>query len=102
MRNRYHRRTKGGGVIAISNFIATHTQTVEAVEKKCRDTCGEDHVLGDEIVAHDVELGQLDALHPGDGVVAAAPVELNVIRCVAIWNTRTGRGRVGGGGSGSR
>lgn len=48
-------------------------------------TCGEDHVLRDEFVIHDGELGQFDLVHPRHGVVTSPPVELNVIRSVAVW-----------------
>ena len=55
-----------------------------------RRTCGEHNVLGDELVVHDGELGQLYALHARDGVVPSTPVELNVIRRVTIWNKGQG------------
>lgn len=47
-------------------------------------TCGEDHVLRDELVIHDGELGQFDLVHPSHSVVASPPVELNVVCGVTI------------------
>lgn len=51
-------------------------------------TCGEDDVPRDQPVLHDGELRELDPLHPGDGLVPAAPVELDVVRGVAICRER--------------
>lgn len=49
-------------------------------------TCGEDDILGNELMIHNGELRKLDLVHPGDSVVSASPVELDVIRGVAIWD----------------
>jgi len=47
-------------------------------------TCGEDDVLGDEVVAHDGELRQLDLVHARHRVVSSSPVELDVVGRVAV------------------
>lgn len=47
-------------------------------------TCGEDHILRDEFVIHNGELGQFDLVHPRYGVVASPPVELDVVCGIAI------------------
>lgn len=47
-------------------------------------TCGEDHLLGDEFIIYNGELRKLDLRHPGDCVIITAPVKLNVIRCISI------------------
>lgn len=47
-------------------------------------TCGEDHILRDEFVIHNGELGQFDLVHPRHGVVSSPPVELDVICGVAV------------------
>lgn len=47
-------------------------------------TCGEHHVLRDEFVIHDGELGQFNLVHPCHGVVASSPVELNVVCSVTV------------------
>lgn len=47
-------------------------------------TCREDHLLGDEFIIYNGELGELDLRHPGDCVIIAAPVKLDVVSCVSI------------------
>lgn len=47
-------------------------------------TCREDHILGDEIVVDDGELGKLNPPHACDSTVPPSPVELDVICGVAV------------------
>lgn len=49
-------------------------------------TCGEDDILGDELMIHDGELRQLDLVHPRHSIVSSSPVELDVICSVTIWH----------------
>lgn len=48
-------------------------------------TCGEDDILGDELMIHNGELGQFNLVHPRHSIVSSSPVELNVICSVTIW-----------------
>lgn len=51
-------------------------------------TCGKYYVFGDQFVVDDGELRQLDARHPRHGSLASFPVELDVVRGVAICRRR--------------
>lgn len=53
-------------------------------------TCGENHVLGDELVVHNGELGQLNPVHACHRVVPPPPVELDVVGGVAVLEGETG------------
>lgn len=59
--------------------------TVRHTRKRLNWTCGEDHVLGDEFVVHDGELGQFDSLHPWNRSISPSPIKLNVVCGVSIW-----------------
>lgn len=48
-------------------------------------TCREDHILWYELVVHDGKLGQLYPLHSRHRMVTSTPIELDIIRRVAIW-----------------
>lgn len=52
-------------------------------------TSGEDNVPGNQFIIYDGKLGELDASHSGHSCVAPFPVELDVVRGVAIcsWGT---------------
>lgn len=48
------------------------------------DTCGEDHLRGDEFIVDDRKLRQLDPVDARYGTFSSPPVELDIICCVAI------------------
>lgn len=71
------------------------SQEKKSLKKKCAEvslaepspllqTCREDHLLGDEFIIYNGELGELDLRYPGDCVIISAPVKLDVISCISI------------------
>lgn len=63
------------------------TSPTQTTEKKTR-TCGKHYVLRDELVVHDGELWQLDALHSRHSSISSSPVKLNIVGGVAICMDR--------------
>lgn len=55
-------------------------------------TCGEDDILGDELMIHNGELGQFNLVHPRHSIVSSSPVELNVICSITICDGMQRRG----------
>ena len=57
---------------------------IHAVQPVQNITCGEDDILGDELMIHNGELGQFNLVNPCHSIVSSSPVELDVICRVTI------------------
>lgn len=66
------------------HYVALHTINKSFTPFNLLVTCGEDDILGDEIVIHDGKLRQFDLVHPCHSIVSPPPVELDVVCSVAI------------------
>lgn len=52
-------------------------------------TCGEDHLLGDEFVIYDGELWKFNLFYSRYCVIVPTPVKLNVIGCISVCKENT-------------